>query len=345
MKSPKLSVPPHYISTMLAIASDHNCDPDKLLIDIGIDPKDIAQGNAISPLHYGELHHHIIELVQNEWFGMLSGGDVPKGAIRLLIQLIVNCKDLEEAILRAGEFFEICRGFKIKQVLVDDGDYVICKASPLDCIERHEFDELLEQTSPHVIKSTLSAWHGCFSWLIGKYLPVDTIYYNFPDDGSKYLNQHLYDHAFIGHRFHKKHLKCPIVQGKNNIDEFMRKAPYYILIKKNPDEGLSFHVKTLLAKSIGAELPTASDVAKSFNISVTTLHRRLGNEGQSFQTLKDESRMEAAIHYLNSPDISTAAISDLLSFENPSTFYRFFKKWAGLPPGQYRKELLGLNTG
>ena len=37
-----------------------------------------------------------------------------------------------------------------------------------------------------VFKTTLSAWHGFYSWLIGKHLPIDDIYYNFEFDGHKH---------------------------------------------------------------------------------------------------------------------------------------------------------------
>ncbi|MGK0500390.1 MAG: AraC-like DNA-binding protein [Oceanicoccus sp.] len=345
MDNQQLTVPASFVNTMLTIAAQRDCNTDKLLQHIGIDPAAIAAGKAVTALQFGELHHHIIELVQDEWFGMLSGGPVPQGAIRLLCQSVVHCKDLEHAIIRAGEFFEVCRGFKVKQHIEYDGDSVIIKAVKLDCTEQHEFDQLLDNSRPDVIKSTLSAWHGFYSWLIGKTVPIEDSYYNFPDDSTtrqtaRHHHRHHYQQLFIGHRFDKKFLNHPIVQNENSVEDFMRKAPYYGLFKKDNTQGLAPQVKSLLAKSIGDELPNACDVAEFFHVSVTTLHRHLGNEGRSFQTLKNESRMEAAIHYLNCPDISTAAISDLLSFENPSTFYRSFKKWTGLPPGEYRKQLL-----
>lgn len=355
MDSTQLTVPARFVNTMLSIAADRNCDTNDLLTDVGIDPKDIDDNKPISVLMYGELHHHIIELVQDEWFGMLSGGQVPKGAIRLLCQSIVHCKNLEQAMIRTGEFFEICRGFKVKHCYRIEGQMVVSQVTKLDCVNTQEFQDLIDKTPNEVIKSTISVWHGFCSWLIGKYIPLNHVYYNFADDGShpvdgqrasshsKHKIEYLYSHDFIGYSFDKKFLSYPIVQSEDSVEDFMRKAPYYGLIKNDPNEGLAPYVKSLLAKSIGEELPNASEVADFFNISVTTLHRRLSNEGFSFQSLKNESRMEAAIHYLNCPDISTAAISDLLSFENPSTFYRSFKKWTGLPPGEYRKQLLAKN--
>lgn len=346
MESPQPTVASNYIINMLSIAAERNCNIDELLISIGIDPQDIESGKPISALLYGELHHHIIELVQDEWFGLLSGGAAPKGSIRLLCQTIVHCKNLEQAVTRSAQFFEICRGFKVKQVIEFDCDHALLKAARLDRVSPQEFEDLITNTDPNVIKSTLSVWHGFYSWLIGKYVPIDDIYYNFPCDDPGHLKSnpdkitYHYDQPFVGQRFNKKFLSYPIVQNEDSVEDFIRKAPYYALIKNKKARGIATFVKSLLAKSIGEDLPNASEVAEYLNISVTTLHRRLGSEGYSFQTLKNESRMEAAIHYLNCPDISTAAISDLLSFENPSTFYRSFKKWTGLPPGEYRKQLL-----
>lgn len=331
---------------MLDIAAERNCDTDELLRRIGIDRKDIEQGKSLPVLLYGELHHHIIELVQDEWFGLLSGGAVPKGAIRLLCQSIVHCKTLEHALVRCAQFFEICRGFKVKPTFSIEHDYAITQTTKLDCVEQAEFDQLVDATEPHVIKTTLSAWHGFMSWLIGKNIPLTDVYYNFPASYQHHRSRannktrYHYEQRFFGQRFHRKYLNYPIVQNEDSIEDFMRKSPYYALIKRSSDDELTPHVKALLVKSIGAEFPKAADVAEHFNMSVTTLHRHLGGEGSSFQTLKNESRMEAAIHYLNCPDISTSAISDLLGFENPSTFYRSFKKWTGLPPGEYRKQLL-----
>ena len=248
--------------------------------------------------------------------------------------------------MRSAQFFEICRGFKVKPHFDIEGDYVTIKAVKLDCIEQADFTQLIQKTEPNVIKATLSAWHGFYSWLIGKYIPLNDIYYNFPAQDHDGKNRpsngaaYHYDHTICAQRFHKKYLDYPVVQIEGNIEDFMRKAPYYVLIKRVQQEDLTPLVKALLVKSIGTESPTAADVAQSFNISVTTLHRHLAVEGSNFQRLKNELRMEAAIHYLNCPDISTTTISDLLGFENPSTFYRSFKKWTGLPPGKYRKQLL-----
>ena len=66
MDSSRITVPAKFVNTMLNIAAERNCDTDALLEDIGINPKDIEQEQPVSAILYGELHHHIIELVQDE---------------------------------------------------------------------------------------------------------------------------------------------------------------------------------------------------------------------------------------------------------------------------------------
>ena len=63
-------------------------------------------------------------------------------------------------------------------------------------------------------------------------------------------------------------------------------------------------------------------------------------EQTSFQALKDEVRLEAAIHYLSCLDFSNAMVAEKLGFDEPSAFFRAFKKWTGETPGHYRTRFL-----
>jgi AraC-like DNA-binding protein len=86
-------------------------------------------------------------------------------------------------------------------------------------------------------------------------------------------------------------------------------------------------------------MPGARDVASALNMSARTLHRRLTQEGTSFQQIKDNFRTALARHYLGRPELSIDAIATLMGFQDNSAFYRSFRKWTGMSPGEYRRSL------
>lgn len=85
--------------------------------------------------------------------------------------------------------------------------------------------------------------------------------------------------------------------------------------------------------------PRREDIARSLAITDRTLQRRLHAEKTSFQQLLDDARHELARKYLAEDRYSLAQVADLLGFVDSSNFFRACKRWVGLPPGQYRREL------
>ena len=332
-----------YIKAMLNQAEQRGIDTAALLRDIDLDRAALEADEPCSALAYGLLHHRITESVGDDWFGMLSGGSVPPGALKFMCRVAVNAKTLQDAIDKSDEFFELCRGFKVKQKYHVDGDEVVTKVAGLDHLPNEEFKKLMQQTSPTVLKSTMAAWLGFMSWLIGKEILPKAMFFPFAadKDGSKHRYPVHYDQPFCGCSFESKYLNMPVIQQESQVDDFLRKAPYYAFNRAAySSDTLVQRVKSLMRKSIGDSFPQALDVAKRVNMSVTSLHRKLSQEGSSFQKLKDETRMEAAILYLGSPEMSTSDVAEMLGFDDPSTFNRSFKKWTGLPPGEYRKRLV-----
>jgi len=86
--------------------------------------------------------------------------------------------------------------------------------------------------------------------------------------------------------------------------------------------------------------PETDGLAASLCISASTLRRRLAEEGQTYQGLKDSVRKELAIVWLAEPQISFAEIAERLGFADTSSFYKAFRKWVGSNPGQYRGLIL-----
>ncbi|MEM7066312.1 MAG: AraC family transcriptional regulator ligand-binding domain-containing protein [Cyanobacteria bacterium P01_B01_bin.77] len=79
------------------------------------------------------------------------------------------------------------------------------------------------------------------------------------------------------------------------------------------------------------------DVAKRLAISPRTLQRRLQEEDTSFKQELSSLRAELANHYLVHTPYSSAEISFLLGYSEPSSFFRAFHIWTGKTPEVVRK--------
>jgi AraC-like DNA-binding protein len=64
----------------------------------------------------------------------------------------------------------------------------------------------------------------------------------------------------------------------------------------------------------------------------------LGEEETTFQKQLNQTREGLARHYLVNSDISSAEISFLVGFDDPSSFIRAFNLWTGITPERFRKE-------
>ena len=113
-------------------------------------------------------------------------------------------------------------------------------------------------------------------------------------------------------------------------------------IRKQDLNNFVSRVASIIAEELPLGTPSTYLVAKKLNISGKTLQRKLQEEQSCFSTLLERIRSDLAEKYLRNNWRSIAEISYLLGFTEPSNFTRWFKKNAGLSPGQYRDKLESL---
>ena len=110
-----------------------------------------------------------------------------------------------------------------------------------------------------------------------------------------------------------------------------------LLASQSQRSGIAARIASLLATQLNAAVPDKSVIAVQLGMSERTLQRRLQAEGTSFQEILDNTRHYLARELLRNTAVALADVAAQLGFTEPSTFYRAFKKWEGLTPGQYRE--------
>lgn len=101
---------------------------------------------------------------------------------------------------------------------------------------------------------------------------------------------------------------------------------------------LTNEVRAAICQQLQQGEPDLNRVAATLDISPRQLRRKLQESDNSFKDLVDEIRRELALLYLQQPQFSLLDIAFMLGFSEQSAFNRAFKRWTGLPPGQYREQ-------
>ena len=80
-------------------------------------------------------------------------------------------------------------------------------------------------------------------------------------------------------------------------------------------------------------------MARQVARSRRTIQRQLYQHCQSYPSLRDSVRREAALDLLVNTRQTCEAIAATLGFSEPSAFSRAFRRWTGRSPGAYRRDL------
>ncbi len=140
--------------------------------------------------------------------------------------------------------------------------------------------------------------------------------------------------------FDAHYLKHKIKKDKQALNEFLKHAPYNLIVRFKNENSLSLQIRRQLILQPPSEWAELKDIAQQMNMSTATIQRRLKQEGVSYQQLKNDIRCDIAIERLSKTNDSIQSISDDLNFHDPSAFHRAFKKWTGVSPGAYRAKTL-----
>ena len=115
-------------------------------------------------------------------------------------------------------------------------------------------------------------------------------------------------------------------------DQVMTK--YIATLEKNT---LVSRVQTIIVEHLPSGNATVENTASELYLSTRNLQRLLQQEGTSFISLLNETRMKMAKQYVQNMAMDLTEVSFLLGFSGLSTFSRSFKRWTGKSPIQYRK--------
>jgi len=99
-------------------------------------------------------------------------------------------------------------------------------------------------------------------------------------------------------------------------------------------------VREAIAQRLDDGRPSLCAVAGELHVSARTLQRRLSGAGWTYKQLVDDVRFAMARQRMAVPDAPLKAVAAELGFSEQASFTRAFRRWIGITPREYRRQLL-----
>ncbi|MFZ2854030.1 MAG: AraC family transcriptional regulator [Rhodocyclaceae bacterium] len=331
---PRATVAIGFVQGMLAGLVRSRRDAAPLLERAGIPGAALETPAARVPVeHYAALYNLLNDELDDEGFGLFSA-PMRCGSFEFLCRSVITAPTLAEALQRSGRFLHLVLPDLAVGVERENGEarLIIKETTPLTTGRVFAFEWLLRLL------------HGLSSWLVGRSIVLDAVVFPYPrpahadDYALIYTARSTFDATQLVAHFAANLLDLPIRRDEAALQDFLVGAPGKLTTLYRRDREMVLRVRNCLRDAL-PEARALNAVARELHLSPRTLHRRLEDEGSSFQAIKDALRRDIAINRLTKTRQGLVQIASDLGFADASAFYRAFVSWTGMAPTHYRRRL------
>ena len=328
-----------FVASALQSVRARDLNLDELLAKVGLSSHLLQVPQArVSARHYGALWRAIAAALDDEFFGQDSRR-MKVGSFAMLCHSVLSCKTLGQALDRSLRFYAL---------ILDD----ISGSAERDAKEARIV--LHERAAPAARRIfahelLLMLLYGVSCWLVGRRIPILRTEFSYaePAHSAEYRLMYSADLRFNRPNtllaFAASYLDLPVVQNERSAKEFLRTAPENILLKYKNVSSLAARVRRRLRQFLPGPVPDFERLAAEMDMTPATMRRRLHEEGESYQSIKDQLRRDLAISYLSHSNRSVMDIALELGFAERSAFHRAFRKWTGASPGEFRRQHVAIS--
>lgn len=325
------TIPMRRAQACIALATRQGWDIDTLLKDAGISPVLVAQGRSrISTEQFADLIRGLWRTTDDELMG-LGSAPVPRGTVRLISHALVGAPDLGSVLQRYVELAKAVPGLPSIVVAVRPDEVSVWTQLAT-----------IEPTDEVIVDALLAAGHRFASWAIGTQLPLRRVEVPYPQHDE--VDDHdvifgapvVFSAPAAALVFDPAMLSAACIRTEVEVDEFLRRAPAGLLLRRDHGSSMTDQVRRILAEErVKGEWATADEIAARLAMSPQTLRRRLRDEHTCIRQIRDSILRDAAIAGLVRGEETLAALSRRLGFSEPSAFTRAFRRWTGRSPSSY----------
>ncbi|NIB38302.1 AraC family transcriptional regulator [Pseudomaricurvus alkylphenolicus] len=328
------SIPVGFLNDVLAAAQHRGLPVEQLLLNQGLSLNQLnIAGFRVSVDQYSQVVKQLGEHTDDAFLGFLSR-PVPIRAFSVFCYSVVGCRNMQEVIDQANHFYAL---------FTDDFHWSL-QEEQNELLLSIQIKPLLPLDYRFVIQSLLLMTIRLLGWLLGEDLEPREVDFTFSknntDENLTYLfgNKIHYGCESNSVRFDRRIGDAKLSCTRDQVSQLLKNTRHLFLVSrlKNP---LSQEVRRLLLMNKSQEWLEVEEVAELLGLNKNLLWRKLKKEGTSFLEIRDHIKRDWSLTLLEDPGKTVEQVADQLRYSDVSAFRKAFKKWTGLQPVQYRREI------
>ena len=330
-------IPAALLNIRLNVAESYGANRAKILQEAQLDPERLSNPtNRITVTETMRIWEAMVRQLGREDMGLRTGAAFRLQHLGLLGYVMMNSQTLEKALKKLSTYQRLVMAIA-RQSLHYYQDR---------CRTELEMQEEWQETFRYTIDFMLAATCAYVQNSTGVPLFPLKVGFNYPQFCENTVYQEVFGPAEIIFDCEKpyieykiKDLQQPIIGSDHQLFDHFEKLLQQEIEAHDQVNQYSRKVKSLIQQGLQAEIPGIEQVAREMAMSVRSLQLALKKEQTTYQALLREVRKEFSIHHLKNRNFNVSDVAFLAGFSDLTVFSRNFKKWTGMTPSQFQRQL------
>jgi len=313
-----------------------NVDTTKLYRLLGIRESDLhAENSGVTMGTYLELLRRAAEQERRPFLGLEIAMTRNVANLGALGYLMRNAPDFEHSLTMIDSYLDLIMPGCISGLIKRE----------LDCIWTYEVPGFSPAQARHEIDMGLMQFIGTVRELFSlpDWRPAEVFFQHEPPGDTEPLRIAMADtlhfgHYFSGVAFPQEFLRYAIGDADPQLLRVLEQQVQRSINELKEDGTLIGRITFMIASRLGKTDVSADSLASRIGMSRRTLHRRLNEQGTSFNALREVVVLRIAKEALATTSVSITELAQELGYSDASAFDRAFKRLTGLSPLSYRRQ-------
>jgi len=318
---------------MLERTADYGLDRDELAAAAGFKNELENPDARVSVTKIWNLWRILIDRTSDPFLGLHLMMGLRIRQFGVVGYAMVNSRTVLDALRRLTRYSRIItEALELTlSVEADRVDLVVARSPRLDALV-------------HPVDARLAGVLGAVRELAGA--EITPIEVRFPYSRPRRVSDHRrffrcelrFDSGGTGMVFRRQDLDRAVSTADEALAGYLDRYAESVLVSLAKHGSSAERVRKAVWSHLADGPPTLHKAAATLGVSARTLQRRLSLEGTSFAAVLDDFRWEMAVSLLRDRSLAVYEIAFLLGYSDPSTFYRAFRRWEGIPPHEFRRK-------